>query len=58
MLERERGDEENVFRNMYQTTGPRKYLLIFYDCFGLRFSKGCSGKWQIKMDLSNIGWGG
>jgi hypothetical protein len=39
MLEREKQDEGNVFRNMYQTTEPRKYMLMLYPCFDIRFSE-------------------
>jgi hypothetical protein len=46
MLEREKEDEGNVFRNMYRTTEPRKYMLMLYNCFGIRFSDNWGGKRQ------------
>jgi hypothetical protein len=46
MLEREKDDEGNVFRNMYQTTEPRKYMLMLYNSFRIQFSDIWGGKWQ------------
>lgn len=46
MSKREKEDEENVLRNMYQTTEPRNYMLMLYNCFGVRFSDSWGGKRQ------------
>jgi hypothetical protein len=46
MLEREKDDEGNVFRNMFQITEARKCMLMLYNCFDVRFSDSWGGKRQ------------